>query len=51
MAAIAIILAVIGLLLLFGSFGLAAYWLLLQLRKVDRHDATNPIPIGEKAGP
>ena len=51
MAVIAIIMAVIGLLLLFSSLGLAAYWLVLQLRKVDRNDGTNPIPIGEKVGP
>ena len=47
MAVIAIIMAVIGLLLLFSSLGLAAYWLVLQLRKVDRDDGNNPIPIGE----
>lgn len=47
MAIIAIIMAVIGLLLLFSSLGLAVYWLVLQMRKVDRDDETNPIPIGD----
>ena len=47
MAIIAIIMAVIGLLLLFSSLGLAVYWLVLQLRKVDTDDGNNPIPIGD----
>lgn len=47
MAVIAIIMAVIGLLLLLSSLGLAVYWLVLQLRKVHRDDGTNPIPIGD----
>ena len=51
MAAIAIIMAVIGLLLLCSSLGLAVYWLVLQLRKAGGNDGTNPIPIGEKISP
>ena len=47
MAVIAIIMAAIGLLLLLTSLGLAVYWLVLQLRKANRNDGTNPIPIGE----
>ena len=47
MAVIAIIMAFIGLLLLFSSLGLSVYWLMLQLRKMNRDEENNPIPIGE----
>ena len=47
MAVIAIIMVVIGLLLLLTSLGLTVYWFVLQLRKGNRNDGTNPIPIRE----
>ena len=44
MAVIALILAVIGLMLLFTSMGLGVYWVISKMRETQRSSTTNPAP-------